>query len=113
MTDEHIDDAYQLEEQQEVTVTTSDGVTVSATVTDKTRTNDPDPESVVTQRTWTLDADDGEEYAFGRIDGLARVPDAKDAFPSHIQLYRCVEERRAMVPEEDQHGYIVEVEVAE
>lgn len=109
--EEHLDDAYGISESDEITLSTSDGVTITATCTEKESQHPQDPEQVWEQTTWTLEADDGETYSFGRMDGLSPTGNP-DAYPVFFPVTREVEEYRAEIPEEDQHGFIVELEEA-
>lgn len=80
MTEENCSAAYDLEEGQEVELTTSERV-VAGTVTDKSTLHPNDPEAVWEQTTWTIEDVSGDEFEYGVIRGLG------SGFPSHIQLH--------------------------
>lgn len=106
---DHCDEAYQLDEGDDVTITTDEGETISGTVGDKSSHHDDHGASVTEQTLWNIEGDDGETYAFGRLDGLSGTP-GESPFPQPIGLHRAADEYRTRVPERDQLGFIASVE---
>lgn len=107
---ENIEDVLSVEEGDEVTLTTEEGVEIEGVCIEKETKHADSPDEVWTQTVWTIETDDKERYEYGILQGLSPVKGGGDAFPSHFPLTRTVDEYRSEIPDEDNMGFITGVQ---
>lgn len=104
MTKEHNSKALKLSDGDSVEIVTTEGLSISGDV-DKDQMFPKDPEATWQETIWNIDADDGETYQFIRL--------ADYSGTKFTPVTRLSDEQRSEIPEEDQFGYIEEVEQVE